>query len=421
MDRKSNQEKAPAFYADSTWMYLNNLRKIHLMNKEEATQYSILLKFAQYQILSRAFKKKAILEGLVILAQKLEAQLVKPYDILNIKKQLSEQEIIKDFTTSLGIIEKKYQEWSSCSEEDKEKLEVEYIDLCLQLPLHDHQIKNIIKKFKLLDKNVEESSELAHWEGVENQAKCALIEGNVRLVVSIAKHYVSKDFPLNDIIQEGNKGLMVAVEQFDYRLGFKFSTYAIWWIRQAILRYVKEKVRLIHVPTNVLEVGSKIEKFSQQYLLKQGHPPTTEELAEGLKISEDKIIDVLGSFRPVTSMEAPLGDEEEMTVKDCVEGSVNENPFSRLALEDLKRIIYGILNSLTDQEKDTIIMRFGLDNGCTRTLDQIGQKLKLSPERIRQIELRALRKLRRIDRSKELFPWKEGLEGIDFEDDGLTV
>ena len=426
MTKKNGSDKPVGPYNDPTWMYLNSLRKVHLMTRGEEVQHAILIKFAQYQILYQAFKEKVVLDSLFTLCNKLIQGVIRCSDVLNLNegdlKTPDIEEKMRDiFIQNMSAIQKKYSEYEACQDENKEKLQDEYIELCLQNQLNHHQIKSIIKRFKELKKNDSISEEVIYWEKMQNEAERYLIEANVRLVVSIAKKYVSYGSELNDIIQEGNKGLMVAVEQFDYRRGYKFSTYAIWWIRQSIIRALNEKSKAIHIPTNTLDLHSKIDRFSRQYALKYGRQPAVEEIAAELKATAERIKHAVDSYMSSISLDAPInGDEDTATMNDYLEDPHNEDPFSKLSLEDLRGHIKHVLDSLDPREKATIIMRFGLDDGRTKTLSEIGEHIGLSNERIRQIELKALRKLRKNGRSEELTPWKDGLDSsIDTENDGI--
>ena len=331
----------------------------------------------------------------------------------------------RDFLDTISTIKKKRAEIESLrksnflsdtakspQEERLQLLEDECTELCLQLRLNPHQVRDLLSRFRSLliaAKNEETLDEITYWENMRDDAKCSIIEANVRLVVSVAKRYIHRGLEISDLIQEGNKGLITAVESFDYHRGYKFSTYAIWWIRQAILRAINEKSKTIHIPANTLDLFAKIDQYSRSYSLKVGRQPTVEEIADHLKITPEKVTGALESVLNPLSLDMQVG-EDDTTIGERIEDPHSEDPFARLSLADLREHIGHVLDSLEFKEKQTVIMRFGLDDGRIKTLGEVGDRLGLSNERIRQIEIKALRKLRKSARSEELAPWKEGVE-----------
>jgi len=250
-----------------------------------------------------------------------------------------------------------------------------------------------------------------YWESMRNQAKCSIIEANVRLVVSIAKRYIHRGMEISDLIQEGNKGLITAVENFDYRKGYKFSTYAIWWIRQAISRAIHEKSKTIHLPASTFDLVNKVERFSRKWSLQHGSAPTIETIADELKCSVEKVEMAMECAANPISLDMETGSDGS-TIGEFIEDTQSEDPLSRLSLDNLREHIGIVLDSLDHKEKTTVIMRFGLDDGRIKTLSEIGAALKLTNERVRQIEIKALRKLKESSRLAELEPWKEDLGNI---------
>lgn len=355
-------------------------------------------------------------------AEKLNAKLRELVEFAKKKKNILEYQEINDFFQKMELNAEEFEKILDCLETnnidvlritddddvlitEEEEIEVEKIDLSVPdgISIEDpvRMYLKEIGKIPLL--SVEDEIELAkRMEAGDNEARKQLAEANLRLVVSIAKRYVGRGMQLLDLIQEGNLGLIKAVEKFDYRKGYKFSTYATWWIRQAITRSIADQARTIRIPVHMVETINRLIRTQRQLVQELGREPSVEELAARMDLPVERVQEIQKIAQEPVSLETPIGEEEDSHLGDFIQDDQVAVPADQATFTLLREQLLEALETLTEREQKVLRLRFGLDDGRPRTLEEVGKEFKVTRERIRQIEAKALRKLRHPSRSKKL-------------------
>ena len=362
-------------------------------------------------------------------AEKLNEKLKELVEFAKNKKNILEYQEISDFFQKMELNAEEFDKILDCLESnsidvlrisddddddilitEEDEIEVEKIDLSVPDGVStEDPVRMYLKEIgKVPLLNADEEIDLAkRMELGDQEAKKRLAEANLRLVVSIAKRYVGRGMLFLDLIQEGNLGLMKAVEKFDYRKGYKFSTYATWWIRQAITRAIADQARTIRIPVHMVETINKLIRVSRQLLQELGREPTPEEISEEMNMPVERVREILKISQEPVSLETPIGEEEDSHLGDFIQDDNVPVPADAAAFTLLREQLQEVLGTLTEREQKVLTLRFGLEDGRARTLEEVGKEFNVTRERIRQIEAKALRKLRHPSRSRKLKDYLE--------------
>ena len=416
---------------DPVKMYLKQMGQIPLLSREEEIRLAKKIEDAEEHLRDEVFSTGIARDMFIDIAKKLIKELLNPDDFVKgeiknkeketkriqalygklarTKKVETQKAILVEFNFTIGIIERilaKTKELVRESEKLRRKLEKSKSKSKKKISerrIFTRERNKIIRKLGFGKEEPKDKMKIIlNRAAAYNRAKSTLVEANLRLVVSIAKKYVNRGLSFLDLIQEGNIGLIKAVEKFEYKRGYKFSTYATWWIRQAITRAIADQARTIRIPVHMTETINKIIRISRLFIQEKGREPLPDELAKELRLPVSKIKDIIKVSQQPISIHTPIGDDGDTSFGDFIEDKKAVSPANATVFSMLKEELEQAMESLTDREKSILTLRFGLEDGSPKTLEEVGSIFKVTRERIRQIEAKALKKLRHPSRSRRL-------------------